>query len=121
MLFCDAVVLQTCYFQLVPHVSASRDAAITRCRYHAMPLHAMPLRIVYKTFFGIQLFFVCNKLKTFIIQIKARFHYERGKKHFLFVLLIFFCVRFNRRSIKERKNAFFHARSGNGPLNKNIF
>ena len=47
--------------------------------------------------------------------VKARFHYERGKKHSLFVLLIFFCARFNRRLIKERKNALFHARSGNGP------
>ena len=30
--------------------------------------------------------------------------------------MIFFCARFNRRSIKETKNALFHARSGNGPL-----
>ena len=58
--------------------------------------------------------------------VKARFHYERGKKHFLFVLLIFFALasiltaRFNRRSIKERKNALFHARSGNGPLVKQM-
>ena len=28
-------------------------------------------------------------------RLKARFHYERGKKHFLFVLLIFFCALFN--------------------------
>ena len=54
--------------------------------------------------------------------VKARFHYERGKKHFLFVLLIFFALasiltaRFSRRSIIETKNALFHARSGNGPL-----
>ena len=54
--------------------------------------------------------------------LKARFHYERGKKHSLFVLLLFFALasiltaRFNRRSIKERKNALFHACSGNGPL-----
>ena len=47
---------------------------------------------------------------------KARFHYGRRKEHSLFVLLIFFCARFNRRSIKERKNALFRARSGNGPL-----
>ena len=59
---------------------------------------------------------------NFVISIKARFHYERGKKHSLFVLLIFFALasiltaRFNRRSIKETKNALFHARSGNGPL-----
>ena len=39
----------------------------------------------------------------------------------LFVLLLFFALasiltaRFNRKSIKERKNALFHARSGNGP------
>ena len=59
-----------------------------------------------------------------VANLKARFHYERGKKHSLFVLLIFFALasiltaRFNRRSIKERKrkNALFHARSGNGPL-----
>ena len=54
--------------------------------------------------------------------IKARFHYERGKEHSLFVLLIFFVLasiltaRFNRRSIKGTKNALFHACSGNGPL-----
>ena len=58
----------------------------------------------------------------FLNCIKARFHYERGKKHSLFVLLIFFelasilTARFNRRSIKETKNVLFHARSGNGPL-----
>ena len=55
-------------------------------------------------------------------RVKARFHYERGKKHSLFVLLLFFALasiltaRFNRRSIKETKNALFHARSENGPL-----
>ena len=63
--------------------------------------------------------FLLRKLYTaqilFLASIKARFHYERGKKHSLFVLLLFFCARFNRRSIKERKNALFHARSGNGP------
>ena len=54
-------------------------------------------------------------------RLKARFHCERGKKHSLFVLLLFFAltsiltIRFNRRSIKETKNALFHARSGNGP------
>ena len=47
--------------------------------------------------------------------LKARFHYKRGKKHSLFVLLLSFCARFNPRSIKEKKNALFHARSGNGP------
>ena len=60
------------------------------------------------------------------ITIKARFHYERGKNHSLFVSLIFFALasiltaRFNRRSIKERKNALFHARSGNGPLGSQL-
>ena len=55
--------------------------------------------------------------------LKARFHYERGKEHSLFVLLIFFALasistaRFNQRSIKETKNALLHARCGNGPLN----
>ena len=100
-----------------------------------------------------------NGLRGFFA-VKARFHYERGKKHSLFVLLLFFCARFNfnrslqskinkrekecffprgkehslfvlllffalasiltarfnRRSIKETKNALFHARTGNGPL-----
>ena len=66
-----------------------------------------------------------NRVKTNFSQFKARFHYERGKKHSLFVLLLFFALgsiltaRFNRRSIKERKNALFHARSGNGPLQLN--
>ena len=56
------------------------------------------------------------------LAVKARFHRERGKEHSLFVLLLFFALasiltaRFNRRSIKETKNALFHARSGNGPL-----
>ena len=37
--------------------------------------------------------------------IKARFHYERGKKHFLFVLLLFFCARFNfNRSLQSKIN-----------------
>ena len=59
--------------------------------------------------------------------LKARFHYERGKEHSLFVLLIFFALasiltaRFNRRSIKETKNALFHARSGNGPQRSQVF
>ena len=58
---------------------------------------------------------------TSVFGIKARFHYEREKKHSFFVLLLFFALasiltaRFNRRSIKETKNALFHARSGNGP------
>ena len=99
---------------------------------------------------------VCERALRGFFALKARFHYERGNKHYLFVLLLFFCARFNfnrslqskinkrdkecsfplrawkkhcffvlllffcarfnRRSIKERKNALFHARSGNGPL-----
>ena len=39
---------------------------------------------------------------------------------FFFALASILTARFNRRSIKERKNALFHARSGNGPLN-NLF
>ena len=36
---------------------------------------------------------------------KARFHYERGKKHTLFVLLLFFCARFNfNRSLQSKIN-----------------
>ena len=67
-----------------------------------------------------------QKLNRKFNRIKPRFHYERGKKHSLFVLLLFFALasiltaRFNRRSIKERNNALFHARSGNGPLVKKI-
>ena len=38
------------------------------------------------------------------------------EKSILCLFYCFFCARFNRRSIKERKNALFHARSGNGPL-----
>ena len=56
-----------------------------------------------------------------LLNLKARFYYERGKEHSLFVLLIFFALasiltaRFNRRSIKETKNVLFHTHSGNGP------
>ena len=35
---------------------------------------------------------------------------------FFFALASILTARFNRRLIKERKNALFHARSGNGPL-----
>ena len=75
-----------------------------------------PLRAWKRAFF---VSFIDLRLKR---AVKARFYYERGKKHSLFVLLLFFALasiltaRFNRRSIKERKNALFHARSGNGPL-----
>ena len=37
---------------------------------------------------------------------------------FFFALASILTARFNRRSIKETKNALFHARSGNGPLRK---
>ena len=45
-------------------------------------------------------------LKIVVIQfIKARFHYEREKEHSLFVLLIFFCARFNfNRSLQSKVN-----------------
>ena len=33
-----------------------------------------------------------------------------------FALASILTARFNRKSIKETKNALFHARSGNGPL-----
>ena len=37
--------------------------------------------------------------------LKACFHYERGKKHSLFVLLLFFCARFNfNRSLQSKIN-----------------
>ena len=54
--------------------------------------------------------------------IKARFHNERGKDYSLFILLIFLlCLALAsilsaERSIKETKNALFHAGSGNGLL-----
>ena len=35
---------------------------------------------------------------------------------FFLALASILTARFNRRSIKEKKNALFHARSGNGPL-----
>ena len=54
--------------------------------------------------------------------VKARFYYERGKDHSLFVLLIFLLclalasISIAERSIKETKNALFHARSRNRSL-----
>ena len=39
---------------------------------------------------------------------------------FFFALASILTARFNRRSIKERKNALFHARSGNGPLSVDL-
>ena len=73
-------------------------------------------------YLGDKNFNICKKnLKKRKKSLKARFHYKRGKEHSLFVLLIFFVLasiltaRFNRRSIKETKNALFHTRSGNGP------
>ena len=75
-------------------------------------------------YFSSKIIVISKKMSAF--RIKARFHYKRGKKHFLFVLLIFFALasiltaRFNRRSIKEKKNALFHAGSGNGPSSSNL-
>ena len=40
---------------------------------------------------------------------------------FFFALASILTARFNRRSIKETKNALFHACSGNGPLKNKIF
>ena len=48
-----------------------------------------------------------NKNKEFKgpFPLKARFHYERGKEHSLFVLLIFVCARFNfNRSVQSKIN-----------------
>ena len=39
---------------------------------------------------------------------------------FFFALASILTARFNRRSIKETKNALFHARSGNGPLGQSF-
>ena len=58
-----------------------------------------------------------------MMTLKAHFHYEHGKDYSLFVLLIFLLclvlasILSVERSIKkERKNALFHACSGNEPL-----
>ena len=47
-----------------------------------------------------------SRLKLFKkLSVKARFHYERGKKHSLFILLLFFCARFNfNRSLQLKIN-----------------
>ena len=42
------------------------------------------------------------------------------EKSILCLFYCFFCARFNRRSIKETKNALFHARSGNGPIGNGL-
>ena len=47
--------------------------------------------------------------------LKGPFPLRAWKKAFCVCFIDFFCARFNRRSIKETKNALFHARSGNGP------
>ena len=58
---------------------------------------------------------------SFSIILKARFHYERGIEHSLFLLLIFPRLKSKRalskakKSRKQTKNAPFHARSGNEP------
>ena len=51
-------------------------------------------------------FFVCMiVVEKLFSTLKARFHYERGKKHSLFVLLLFFCARFNfNRSLQSKIN-----------------
>ena len=63
-------------------------------------------------------------LDRHLVPLKARFHYERGKEHSLFLLLIFPRLKLKRalckakKSIKQTKNNFFHARSGNGPCKR---
>ena len=53
--------------------------------------------------------------------VKASFHYERGKEHSLFLLLIFPLLKSKRaqseakKSIKQTMNTPFHACSGNEP------
>ena len=64
------------------------------------------------------------QLNLFYLQVvlRACFHYEHGIEYSLFVLLIFFALLSARldlsaeKSIKERKNASFQARSRNEPL-----
>ena len=62
-----------------------------------------------------------TKIK-FCLGHKGPFPLRAWKKAFFVCFIAFFFAlasiltpRFNRRSIKERKNALFHARSGNGP------
>ena len=46
-----------------------------------------------------------TKIELKLTELKARFHYERGKKHSLFILLLFFCARFNfNRSLQSKIN-----------------
>ena len=65
--------------------------------------------------------YIKHRMCVCLFNIKA-LHYERGKDYSLFFLLIFLlCLALAsilsaERSIKETKNALFHARSGNGPL-----
>ena len=51
------------------------------------------------------------------IRFTAHFHYERGKEHFLFIdLQLKQVVKIEasaKKSIKQTKNALFHACSGN--------
>ena len=54
--------------------------------------------------------------------LKTHFHYESGKEHSLFLLLIFPRLKLKRalskakKSSKQTKNNLFHTRNGNGPL-----
>ena len=57
-----------------------------------------------------------RRTSKYILRLKARFHYERGKEHSLFLLLILDGSERKKKSIKQTKNALVHARSGNGPL-----
>ena len=57
------------------------------------------------------------------LTLKARFHYERGKEHSLFVLLIFFALasiltaRFNRRSVNTHTIMFSKKKTVNNIIN----
>ena len=57
------------------------------------------------------------------LKVKARFYYERGIEHSLFLLIIFPRLKSNssKKIKKQAKNTPFHARNGNEPLHVNFF
>ena len=116
LLHCGGMQLQVIYFTLKGDLSKYDDAEKALTQYFQPSINVPFERHVFRN--------ASQRDDETIEQfIKACLHYERGKKHSLFVLLIFFCACFNfNRSLqskinkKETKNALFHARSGNGSL-----
>ena len=85
-----------------------------------LKITSLPKILINSTFLGREVIFnstfTCkiNKLKPKPVY-KGPFPLRAWKKTFFVCFIDFFCARFNRRLIKETKNALFHARSGNGP------